>query len=139
MNGCYVTYTKEDTCRRTNSCRLHAHQLPFLQLLRRTILLLRHQIEPRPFYTTVGHLNIGSVGRLIPTMSRKICRVRVLSNLVKLAELNVKQHNEYLKEKTHAHNNFLYFVVHHSSKIFIYTIIGTSHPLSSSSFGKSSK
>ncbi len=28
--------------------------------------------EPHPFYTTVGHLNVGSVGRLIPTMSRKM-------------------------------------------------------------------
>ncbi len=28
--------------------------------------------EPRPLYTTVGHLNVGSVGRLIPTMSRKM-------------------------------------------------------------------
>ncbi len=30
------------------------------------------QIEPNPFYTTMGHLNVGSVGRLIPTMSRKM-------------------------------------------------------------------
>ncbi len=28
--------------------------------------------EPHPFSTTVGHLNVGSVGRLIPTMSRKM-------------------------------------------------------------------
>ncbi len=28
--------------------------------------------EPKPFYITVGHLNVGSVGRLIPTMSWKM-------------------------------------------------------------------
>ncbi len=33
---------------------------------------MRHQTEPKPFYITVGHLNVGSVGRLIPTMSCKM-------------------------------------------------------------------
>ncbi len=30
------------------------------------------EIEPHPSYTTVGHLNVGSVGRLIPTMGHKM-------------------------------------------------------------------
>ncbi len=28
--------------------------------------------EPNPFYTTLGHLNVGSAGRLVPTTSRKM-------------------------------------------------------------------
>ncbi len=37
-----------------------------------TDVTLRHQTEPKPFYLTVGHLNAGSVGRLIPTMCCKM-------------------------------------------------------------------
>ncbi len=41
-------------------------------LLFNCCFILRHEAGPKPIYTTVGHLNVGSVGRLIPTMSRKM-------------------------------------------------------------------
>ncbi len=65
MNGCNATYADKYMCHVLKPYIL----LHFCVTASSTV---RHQTEPKPFYITVGHLNVGSVGRLIPTMSCKM-------------------------------------------------------------------